>query len=105
MGTGPGGVLLELKQKGQHWALFVDGLPVEDSNTKFAEAAAAVTAPAAPAAPSATDSLPQGVSYDAASGAYTANICVKGKFKFLGEFKTPDEAHLRYLAAKQEMKT
>lgn len=102
--TGPGGVLLELKQKGQHWALFVDGLPVDDSNAKFAAAPDGMTAPA-PKPQSANDSLPQGVSYDAASGAYTANICVKGKFKFLGEFKTPDEAHLRYLGAKQEMKT
>jgi len=44
--------------------------------------------------------LPQGVSFDAVSGSYQANIRARtGKFIFLGEFRTPEEAHLKYLQA------
>jgi len=46
------------------------------------------------------ESLPQGVSYDAASGMYQANIrSAAGRFVFLGDFSTPEEAHQRYLEA------
>jgi hypothetical protein len=45
----------------------------------------------------AVDILPQGVSYDAESGAYQANINLNGRFMFLGEFFTPEEAYQRYL--------
>lgn len=52
------------------------------------------------AAPSIPDSLPQGVSYDSTTRSYQANIrSSAGKFVFLGEFATPDEAHRRYLEA------
>lgn len=44
--------------------------------------------------------LPQGVSFDSSTGSYQANIRAKtGRFVFLGEFRTPDEAHQRYLEA------
>lgn len=44
--------------------------------------------------------LPQGVSFDRASGAYQASIRAKsGRFVFLGEFRTPEEAHSKYLEA------
>lgn len=42
------------------------------------------------------ESLPQGVSYDAAHKAYQANMMVRGKFMFLGEFATVEEARDRY---------
>eukprot|EP00405_Crypthecodinium_cohnii_P050023 CAMPEP_0206603126 /NCGR_PEP_ID=MMETSP0325_2-20121206/48042_1 /ASSEMBLY_ACC=CAM_ASM_000347 /TAXON_ID=2866 /ORGANISM="Crypthecodinium cohnii, Strain Seligo" /LENGTH=299 /DNA_ID=CAMNT_0054116235 /DNA_START=187 /DNA_END=1083 /DNA_ORIENTATION=+ len=42
------------------------------------------------------ESLPQGVSYDAALKIYQANIMVKGRFLFLGEFTTAEEAHERW---------
>jgi len=44
--------------------------------------------------------LPQGVSFDALGGSYQATIRSKtGKFVFLGEFTTPEEAHRCYLEA------
>lgn len=44
--------------------------------------------------------LPQGVCFDATSGMYQANIRAKsGKFVSLGEFRSPDEAHQRYVEA------
>lgn len=47
-----------------------------------------------------TQSLPQGVSLNAASGLYQANIrAMSGKFVFLGEFSTAEEAHQRYIEA------
>mmetsp|Transcript_44715 Transcript_44715/g.103389 ORF Transcript_44715/g.103389 Transcript_44715/m.103389 type:complete len:307 (-) Transcript_44715:29-949(-) len=45
-------------------------------------------------------SLPQGVSFDGSTGGYQANIkSAVGRFVFLGEFATPEEAHARYLEA------
>mmetsp|Transcript_112131 Transcript_112131/g.349464 ORF Transcript_112131/g.349464 Transcript_112131/m.349464 type:complete len:318 (+) Transcript_112131:70-1023(+) len=53
-----------------------------------------------PPAPQAPQTLPQGVSYDGLSGAYQATIRAKtGKFVFLGEFRTAEEAHACYLEA------
>jgi len=44
--------------------------------------------------------LPQGVSFDTSTGSYQANIKSKvGRFVFLGEFATAEEAHQRYLEA------
>eukprot|EP00929_Paragymnodinium_shiwhaense_P091509 TRINITY_DN51428_c0_g2_i1.p1 TRINITY_DN51428_c0_g2~~TRINITY_DN51428_c0_g2_i1.p1 ORF type:complete len:323 (-),score=57.84 TRINITY_DN51428_c0_g2_i1:149-1117(-) len=44
------------------------------------------------------DVLPQGVSYDAASNSFQANIRVSsGKFICLGEFRTCEEAHQKYI--------
>lgn len=44
--------------------------------------------------------LPQGVSFDPFTGAFQANIRGRtGKFVFLGEFRTPEEAHQCYLEA------
>lgn len=44
--------------------------------------------------------LPQGVSYDSETGTYQANIRNRaGKFVFLGEFETVEEAHQKYLEA------
>eukprot|EP00746_Dinoflagellata_sp_MGD_P001063 gnl/MRDRNA2_/MRDRNA2_101969_c0_seq1.p1 gnl/MRDRNA2_/MRDRNA2_101969_c0~~gnl/MRDRNA2_/MRDRNA2_101969_c0_seq1.p1 ORF type:complete len:364 (+),score=65.93 gnl/MRDRNA2_/MRDRNA2_101969_c0_seq1:74-1165(+) len=44
------------------------------------------------------DVLPQGVSFDAQTGLFQAIIKSKaGRFVFLGEFTTPEEAHERYL--------
>jgi len=51
-------------------------------------------------APADLQSLPQGVSFDSSHGAYQASLRAKsGKFIFLGEFATPEEAHQRYLEA------
>mmetsp|Transcript_73061 Transcript_73061/g.225922 ORF Transcript_73061/g.225922 Transcript_73061/m.225922 type:complete len:405 (+) Transcript_73061:59-1273(+) len=97
--TGPGGVLLELKKASAEWELMVDGLRLEDHNNKVTMSGA-VAATGARAPVSSGVALPQGVSYDAATGKYMANLRVKGKFKFLGEFDTPDQAHARYLEEK-----
>merc|ERR1712070_955217 len=44
--------------------------------------------------------LPQGVTFDSATGAYQANIrAATGRFVFLGEFRTPEEAHQKYVEA------
>jgi hypothetical protein len=51
-----------------------------------------------------TDQLPQGVSYDADSGAYQANIRVSGRYMFLGEFQTAAEAEARYLEEVEKIK-
>mmetsp|Transcript_121668 Transcript_121668/g.306048 ORF Transcript_121668/g.306048 Transcript_121668/m.306048 type:complete len:405 (-) Transcript_121668:84-1298(-) len=107
MFTGPGGALLELRLRGHAWALFVDGMGVEDYNARSSTLSMAGASDAALASKRAAvdvaGSLPQGVSYDAESGSYKANIRVGGKFKCLGDFATPDEAHAQYLAAKQQM--
>jgi hypothetical protein len=47
--------------------------------------------------------LPQGVSYDAENGSYQANISVNGRFVFLGEFFTPEEAYQRYLEESEKI--
>lgn len=50
--------------------------------------------------PSLPERLPQGVSFDASSGRYQANIRMKsGKFMWLGDYATSEEAHKRYLEA------
>jgi len=51
----------------------------------------------APVVPEIPAVLPQGVSYDSASCSYQANIRQNNKFLFLGEFRTVEEAHARYL--------
>jgi len=94
--TGPGGALLEIRPAGHAWSLFVDGIAVEDFNAR------ASTQPGQRVAVD-TSILPQGVSYDAESKVYKANIKVGGKFRFLGDFPTAQEAHERYLKAKQEL--
>lgn len=44
--------------------------------------------------------MPQGVSFDSTSGTYQAHIrLTSGRFTFLGEFRTAEEAHQRYLEA------
>jgi len=105
--TGPGGALLELRPSGHAWSLFVDGVAVEDYNARSASTMAAAPAGAAGAsqrpAVDTSGSLPQGVSYDSEAGVYKANIKVGGRFRFLGDFATPTEAHERYKAAKQEL--
>lgn len=50
-------------------------------------------------------SMPQGVSYDATSRVFQANIKVKGRFMFLGEFKTPEEAHERWREENEKLKS
>mmetsp|Transcript_33034 Transcript_33034/g.92770 ORF Transcript_33034/g.92770 Transcript_33034/m.92770 type:complete len:303 (+) Transcript_33034:74-982(+) len=100
------------KHKWQY-ALVVNDVEVPASWTKqegAAQAPAAATevmrpggggddAPAGCAAPPEAP-LPQGVSFDRASGAYHANVRGRsGKFVFLGEFGTPGAAHQRYLEA------
>mmetsp|Transcript_67665 Transcript_67665/g.201221 ORF Transcript_67665/g.201221 Transcript_67665/m.201221 type:complete len:406 (+) Transcript_67665:76-1293(+) len=100
--TGPGGVLLELQQGVSGWDLRVDGCGLEDHNNKVT-LSGAVAATGARAPVSSGSALPQGVSQDPATGKFTANIRVKGKFKFLGEFATPAEAHARYLEEKNAL--
>lgn len=104
--TGPGGTLLEIKQIGSNWALYADGLGIEDYNARSstltgASEGGALAAKRVPVTPEA--GLPQGVSFEADTGVYKANIRVQGKFRCLGEFSTPDEAHARYLEAKKEL--
>lgn len=66
--------------------------PSPDADTAEPEQAAAV--------PVVLDALPQGVSYDASTGLYQANIrSSTGRFVFLGEFSTVEEAHQRYVEA------
>jgi len=103
--TGPGGCLLELKREGIGWTLHVDGLPVEDLNPRSSAVAVAPSAGFGASGREAVATggmLPQGVSYDDASGLYKANIRIAGKFKCLGDFATPQDAHIRYLEAKRE---
>lgn len=110
--TGPGGALLELKQRFSGWTLFVDGNAVGGSfaapgpprhSVSTAPTGWPPPASAAARGPLAADALPQGVSYDSSSGKYSANIRVQSRFKCLGEFPTPEEAHARYLEAKKEL--
>lgn len=64
------------------------------------EEQAVTSAPLSPPPAPAPEQLPQGVSYDASSDAYQANIRAQtGRFVFLGEFRTPEEAHEKYLEA------
>lgn len=75
-----------------------DGWPREQAPEP--EVVVQAAAPAQAAVPPPPDILPQGVSYDWTSGLYQANIRGQtGKFIFLGEFQTVDEAHQRYLEA------
>lgn len=101
MFTGPGGALLELRRQGHAWALFIDGVSVQEHNARIA--ATLGSAPRqSPSATPAPVTLPQGVSWDAEERAYKANIRTHGRFKCLGSFATPEEAHQRYLEAKAE---
>mmetsp|Transcript_58935 Transcript_58935/g.108883 ORF Transcript_58935/g.108883 Transcript_58935/m.108883 type:complete len:400 (+) Transcript_58935:103-1302(+) len=102
--TGPGGVLLELRQTERGWTLIVDGLQVEEYNAQSIAAggwAAAAEGGGARCAV-ALDSLPQGVSRNADNSMFEANIRVRGKFVNLGTFKTPDEAHAAWQEAKKK---
>lgn len=107
--TGPGGTLLELRCQGHGWALFVDGVGVEDYNARSstlpggADPAHALPAAERRVAADPRGPLPQGVSYDTETGTYKANIKVGGRFKCLGDFATPDEASARYQQAKSEL--
>jgi len=75
-----------------------DDMRRESEEDLLAEEAAQDEHPAC--GPSAEEALPQGVSRDPATGGYQANIRAKcGKFVFLGEFQTPQEAYQRYLEA------
>jgi len=102
--TGPGGCLLELKQVAGAWVLVVDGQAVEAHNAAV-QSIAAASAPSGlrePVAPAAMTSLPQGVSLDVATGKYTANIRLNGRFLNLGSFATPEEASARYQQQKSQ---
>jgi hypothetical protein len=105
--TGPGGALLELRLNDHAWTLFVDGMSVEAYNARSSTvimAGASGSAVAEKRTPvELGNSLPQGVSYDAETGSYKANIKVGGRFKCLGDFPTPGDAHNRYMAAKAEL--
>mmetsp|Transcript_99182 Transcript_99182/g.285283 ORF Transcript_99182/g.285283 Transcript_99182/m.285283 type:complete len:404 (-) Transcript_99182:79-1290(-) len=105
MFTGPGGALLELRPVGVAWVLFVDGVGVEDfnarSSTLTGDASGALLSEKRSAVATGT-ALPQGVSHDSETGMYKANIKLGGRFKFLGDFATPEQAHSQYLAAKKE---
>jgi len=101
--TGPEGTLLELKARNDLWRLFVDGTCIEEKSApSTVPAAAPATEVQADAArsPVSPDALPQGVSFDSSSGKYAASIRVHGKFRCLGEFATLEEAHNKYLEAK-----
>ncbi|CAK0864216.1 unnamed protein product, partial [Prorocentrum cordatum] len=123
--TGPGGCLLELRPETLGWALYMDGscvavgesapspqafpmgIPVTPVPPPPAPAPVAPRPPPAPVlrggiAPTASQAMPQGVSLDTSTGMYTANIRVRGKFRFLGEFRTPEEASQRYQQARSE---
>merc|ERR1712129_619701 len=94
------------RPSGHAWSLFVDGIGVEDYNARsstMASAAAGAAVAGQRAAVDTSGSLPQGVSYDSEARVYKANIKVGGRFRFLGDFATPTEAHERYKAAKQEL--
>jgi len=116
--TGPGGVLLELRQDGHEWQLFVNGHTLSDFNRLMSASPpplAPISGPAPPAAapaasplpeeqaPKREEPLPAGVSHDQATGKYVANIRVKNRFKYLGEFGTPQAAHEKYVEAKRQL--
>lgn len=100
--TGPEGTLLELRRRGHAWALYVDGKGIcnEDAETMSASKPV-VSSQDQREAVAPNSQLPQGVSLSE-SGKYAANIRLAGKFKFLGEFSTPEEAHAKYLQVKAE---
>lgn len=104
MFTGPGGCLLELKPLGHAWSLFVDGEQVEDDATAPAcgafQAEASSMPPSSRSAVAEVGSLPQGVSHDAVTGKFKANIKIGKQYRHLGDFSTPEEAHAAYLKAK-----
>lgn len=102
--TGPGGCLLELKLQENRWALFVDGQSATSLSGRSSTLPGPMPGVEGARAPVSTEgSLPQGVSMDSATGRYSANIRVGGRFKCLGSFNSPQEAHERYLEAKKEM--
>lgn len=91
----------------------VSETPVEPPAVEHEAAVAAIAASLAPVVePAGADEgegyddstdievLPQGVSYDRDIGVYQANIRARsGRFVFLGDFNTPQEAHAAYLDA------
>lgn len=44
-----------------------------------------------------------GASFDKKTGRYMARVYVDGKRHYVGQFDTPEEAHLAYVAAKREL--
>lgn len=101
--TGPGGCLLEIRALSGQLELFVDGRLAEVTLQHRTIPTEQTTAPASSPARAGEVALPQGVSLDSSTGKYKANVRVQGRFRCLGEFATPEEAHQRYLAAKQEL--
>jgi hypothetical protein len=87
-------------QAGIQKAVADDGSTCSTEDT--AEGTPVLSGCMAPTAPDAhlPEVLPQGVSFDAQTGLFQSNIKSKaGRFVFLGEFTTPEEAHKRYLEA------
>lgn len=107
--TGPGGTLLELRPQSGTWTLFVDGVEAENFNARSSTLVgnAVGDGSAVLNKRSVVDTgsiLPMGVSQDVETGQYQATIKIDGRFKNLGIFATPEEAQVRYLAAKAEYK-
>lgn len=102
--TGPGGCLLSFKLSGGSWMLEVDGVDVESHNAAILRSGVPSAPPGVrdPVAPATMTSLPPGVSLDMATGKYTANIRMHGRFVNLGEFSTPEEASNRYQEEKKK---
>lgn len=89
-----------------HWSKFRGEMP-EVSILEVVAASAEPTieqvAPP-PFVPEVPAVLPQGVSYDSLAGSYQANIRQNNKFLFLGEFRTVEEAHARYLEEAEKLR-
>jgi len=104
MFTGPVGCLLEIKMQVGSWVLQIDGVDLATHNATVMRSGAPSSAPGVreAVAPVVMTSLPQGVSLDACTGRYTANIKVHGRFMGLGEFAPPEEASQRYQDEKKK---
>jgi len=104
---------LELRLQENRWQLYIDSVSVTDLSGRASQLPAprglrggAVSAqgPGGHRLPVSTEEmLPQGVSLNAETGRYEANIRIGGRFKSLGDFSSPDEAHERYSQAKREL--
>jgi len=102
--TGPAGSLLELKLQEGRWQLFVDNQSIAALSNRASLVPGPLSLLGQDRAPVSSEvALPQGVSFDAEQQRYTATIRVAGRFRNLGLFHSPDEAHQRYLEAKQEL--
>lgn len=102
----------EKRQAGWNYTLTVNGLMVNHHWAKSSGEVKPATEPIdvtsktgsisefleAKIEPCLPERLPQGVSFDPSTKRYQANIRMKsGKFMFLGDFSTSEEAHKRYL--------